>query len=94
LTLSARAQRDYRSILLQSKRTWGEQQMLAYEEQLHRALTNLAMFPEMGTRRDDLKPGIRALTVEAHVVLYRVRNDRIAVARIVHGRMDLTRVFK
>jgi toxin ParE1/3/4 len=51
----------------------------------------LGTFPEIGTRRDQLFPGLRARPVERHIVFYRIEGNRIEVIRIPHKRADAGR---
>lgn len=49
----------------------------------------LAEHPEMGAAREDIRPGLRYLVVEAYLILYRIVPGGIEIVRIVHGRRDL-----
>ena len=67
--------------------------MLAYEAGLAQTLERLARFARMGRKRDDLEPGRRSHRFEQHLILYRVEEDGITVARILHMKMDIKRQF-
>ncbi len=54
---------------------------------------NLAAFPEMGRRRDELLPGIRSLPVKRYVVFYRIREENIEISRILSAYRDMGSVF-
>jgi toxin ParE1/3/4 len=49
--------------------------------------------PQLGPRREDVRPGLRHLVVEPWVILYRVVDDGIEIVRVVHGRRDLHGLF-
>lgn len=56
------------------------------------ALTN---FPERGTRRDDLAPGLRVLGFERRVVIaFRVLPGRVQIVRIFYGGRDFEGLLK
>jgi toxin ParE1/3/4 len=93
VVLTRRAQEDYRQIMLYSLQTWGEQQQVAYNATLLRALQAIGNNPRIGRTRDDLRPGYRSYVVEQHVILYRITTRRVSVSRIVHNRMDLRSVL-
>ena len=87
--LSPEAQEDYEAILLHSLTTWGEQQAAAYKAVLDRALDDLGTYPEMGSKRDDLAPGLRGFPVKPYIILYRIERASVRVLRILHGRRDI-----
>ena len=88
VSLSPDAQDDYDGILLYSLVHWGEERTQQYQAALDRALAELADYPEVGARRDELLPGYRARPVERHVIYYRIVADAVEVVRILHERMD------
>lgn len=49
----------------------------------------LAATPESGRRRDELAPGLRSSVVDRWLILYRIKDEGIEIARILHGAMDL-----
>jgi toxin ParE1/3/4 len=51
--------------------------------------TTLAIFPEAGTMRDDLDPGLRCFSVGNYVSYFRGRNP-LVVVRVLHGARDVT----
>ena len=54
---------------------------------------DLAAFPEMGRRRDELLPGIRSLPVKRYVFFYRTREENIEISRILSAYRDMGSVF-
>ncbi len=50
---------------------------------------SLAHSPGIGALRPDLGPGIRAIPVNAYLILYRETEDGILVLRYLHGARDL-----
>jgi toxin ParE1/3/4 len=47
----------------------------------------LVLFPDVGTMRDDLSPGLRCFSVGNYVIYFRDR-DPVYIVRIVHGARD------
>jgi toxin ParE1/3/4 len=66
-----------------------------YIDRIEKACTNLAMFPMRGMPRDDLEPGLRALSFEGRVlILYRVQRERVRIARVFYAGRDYEALFK
>ena len=53
----------------------------------------LAQFPEMGSARDDLSPGLRDFSVAKYVILFRAQHDGILVVRVLSGYRDIDSLF-
>jgi len=50
----------------------------------------LSKHPQLGRRRDDdLRRGLRSLSVSGYVVIYRVEGDDVLILRVLHGRRDI-----
>jgi toxin ParE1/3/4 len=91
IRLAPRSERDYQSILLYTRRTWGERQRAAYRDKIVQALRRLRDYPQLGQPRDDLFLGCRGLPVEQHVIFYhQPEANAIVVLRILHQRQDAT----
>jgi toxin ParE1/3/4 len=54
----------------------------------------LSKHPLLGRSRDDLKPGLRSITVGAYVVLYRVENEDDVILHVFQGRRDIRSVLQ
>ncbi|MCF8039594.1 MAG: type II toxin-antitoxin system RelE/ParE family toxin [Desulfohalobiaceae bacterium] len=55
--------------------------------------SELAVFPEMGRKRDDLIPGIRSMPVKRYVIFYRIREDCVEISRVLSAYRDLNSIF-
>jgi plasmid stabilization system protein ParE len=46
----------------------------------------------LGRRRDqDLRPGLRSLTIDDYVIIHRIIDgDMVLILRVVHGSRDIT----
>ena len=54
----------------------------------------LATNPEMGHRRDELRPGIRSFPLGTYVAFHRIAGKVIEIVRVLHGRRDIEREFE
>lgn len=62
----------------------------AYIDRIEAACLGLAEFPERGTRRDDLRPGLRTLGfVRRATIVFQIVGDRVEIGRIPYGGRDL-----
>jgi toxin ParE1/3/4 len=61
--------------------------------EIHRAVARLARHAFMGRSRDELAPGLRSVLVHPHVVFYRVTDQSVEIARVLHQRRDLAAIL-
>jgi toxin ParE1/3/4 len=54
----------------------------------------LSKHPHLGRRRDDLRPGMRSVTVGSYIVIYRVEGSNVRILHVVHGRRDIKSVIR
>ena len=63
---------------------------MAYVERIQAACLRLAVFPERGTRRDDIRPGLRVIGFEGRVAIaFHVGAGRVTIDRVLYGGRDL-----
>lgn len=89
LILSPRAEEDFADILQYTVETWGETHAFEYRDLLDKALATIREHPQIGHGRPELSPAHRIFPAGRHIVVYRVTERAILVARILHERMDL-----
>ena len=66
----------------------------AYSSKIEAHAAKLATYPERGTPRDDLVPGLRTMPYRRKVVIaYRVLEDEVEILRLVHSGKDLGGAF-
>jgi toxin ParE1/3/4 len=66
-----------------------------YVERIEDFCMKLSDFPERGTRRDDLRPGIRIIGFNRRVaVAFYVGKREVEIARILYGGRDLARALE
>jgi toxin ParE1/3/4 len=57
-----------------------------YIERIEAACLKLEMFPERGTRRDDIRPGLRTVGFERRVtIVFQVGSSEVLIVRILYG---------
>ena len=67
---------------------------LGFVERLERACLAMATFPERGTRRDDIRTGLRTLGFERRVtVAFEVAAHEVVIVRLLYAGRDLDTVF-
>ena len=65
-----------------------------YMQRIRRPCERLDIFPERGTRRDDIAPGLRLFGIERRVtVAFKVYDDRVAIIRVLYGGRDVEAIL-
>ncbi len=91
IRLTPAAQQDLSSIWDFTQERWDEKQAEIYISELRAAIERIAADPHRGRVCDDIREGYRRYGIGSHLIFYTERNDSVAVIRILHQRMDLTR---
>lgn len=89
LRLSKFALEDIERIYDYTAAEWGAEQALKYIHGLWDALEEIQRSPERWRHRHDIYADARACVSGRHLIIYRVREQRIEVSRILHGSMHL-----
>jgi toxin ParE1/3/4 len=72
----------------------GEDRALAFVERIEHWTDGLASFPERGTKRDDIRPGLRVAGFERRVTIaFRVETDTVTILRILYAGRELERAL-
>ena len=67
----------------------------SYTDRIVVTCRNLATFPERGTRRDDLRPGLRTTTYRRRVTIaFHITATQVVIDRIAYGGRDLLALLK
>lgn len=67
---------------------------LRFLNSVEETCSHFGQHPNIGTRRDELLPGVRVLPVKNHyAVFYRVTSAAIEIVRVVHAARDFDRLF-
>ncbi len=72
----------------------GEDRALGYVERIERWVHELESFPERGTRRDDIRPGLRVVGFERRVtVAFKLMEESVIILRILYAGRDLEKTL-
>ena len=91
LELTDAAKADLRDIYRYTEEAWSREQADRYVDAPWERFQFMAEEPGRFRLREDLFPGCRIAPQGKHVILFRIQGDRLAVVRILHGAMDLSR---
>jgi toxin ParE1/3/4 len=91
--LSPLAQDDIDGIVDYTATRWGFDQAAIYLNQIRQHIEAVAAFPKSGRPCPQVGPAFYRTKTGSHVVVYRVTDDGIDVARVLHESMDLPRHF-
>ena len=83
------AEEDLTDIWVYTAKVWSLAQADTYLDEIASAIQTLTEHPQIGHNRDDLKKGYRALTVNQHIVFYKVLEDEIQIIRVLHKCVDV-----
>lgn len=62
---------------------------------LEKRCLSLANNPNLGRRRDYLKPGLRTITeARNYLICYRIKQNSIEILRVLHGARDIEKIIK
>jgi toxin ParE1/3/4 len=61
---------------------------------MDRACLALGGWPEYGKARDDVRRGLRSVSVSRYVVFYRVTKTAIEIVRVLDERRDVDVIFQ
>ena len=68
----------------------GAERARGYTHRIAAYCRGLSTFPERGTRRDDLRPGLRVIGFERRVTIaFHITADRVTIDRVLYGGRDL-----
>lgn len=90
VVFSPEAENDLLELYLYIAERTGDARALAYVERLERYCKGFEEFPERGTSRDDLFPGLRVVGFERRVsIAFHVNVDTVTFDRLLYGGRDL-----
>ncbi|MGV8094940.1 MAG: type II toxin-antitoxin system RelE/ParE family toxin [Mangrovibacterium sp.] len=87
--LSQEADRDLEDIFDYTAREFGVDQAIAYVSEFEEVFVSLAVNPELGRNRDEIRNGLRSFVKGSHTIFYRILKNHIRVVRILHGCKDI-----
>lgn len=72
----------------------GPERALGYVERIVATCRRLSTFPARGTRRDDIRPGLRVTSMARRVTIaYHIAGEAVTIDRILYGGRDLGAAF-
>ena len=92
--ISTLANRDIESIADYLAENRGFERSDRFIKGMTDRLTQLAQFPNMGRRRDEIFPGIRSLLYEKYLIFYTVSDEVVEISRVTNGHQDLNQLFQ
>ncbi len=92
--LSSEAEKDLSDIFDYTEGEFGFDQAVIYLSEFSDMFQYVVDNPELGRERPEIRVGLRSVTANSHVVMYRVLKDRIRIVRVLHGSRDLKQNFK
>lgn len=94
VVFSPEARTDIRQLYLFIAERSGDARALAYAGRIEAFCLSLADFPERGTKRDDLRPGLRTTGFERRATIaFTIAADAVTILRILYGGRDLDATF-
>ena len=87
--LSIPADQDLEDIFDYTLSAFGMKQAVSYLAGLEGLFEQLIQNPELGRERKEIKPGLRSMVKDSHVVFYRIMNEHIKIVRVLHGSRDM-----
>ena len=94
VTFSPEAQADLLDLYDNIAGNAGAETAIGYIGRIEAACHGRADFPERGTRRDDLRPGLRVIGFERRAVIaLQVAETTVTILRILYGGRDLDAAF-
>lgn len=62
-------------------------------DRMREKFCSLAEAPQIGTRRDELRTGLRSQPVGTYLIFYFPLDDGIEIVRVLHGARDIGSLF-
>ncbi len=88
LRISGPAKLDLGRIGEYTRRAWGAAQKRKYLGQIKDGFKAVRDTPGIGTRRDDIRKGLRVHPVQKHVVVYRETKSELVIVCVLHQSMN------
>jgi toxin ParE1/3/4 len=90
VVFSRSAQADLDQLYTWLENRAGKQIAAGYTERIKNSCLALASFPERGTKRDDIRPGVRTIGFERRAtIVFAIRGDSVRILRIAYGGREL-----
>ena len=60
----------------------------------NRKCQQLVTFPNSGKNYESIRPGLRGVSFNGHIIFYRILEDGIEILRVVSGRRDFSSLLE
>lgn len=90
--LSPASHADLEAIWEYTVETWGPSQAETYILSIRSTLDGLVRGDTKSRSAEDIRPGYRKVRCGSHIIFFKTASDTIHVIRILHGRMDVSRL--
>jgi toxin ParE1/3/4 len=94
LVVLPEAEDDVRNILNYSLQEWGFDEYTRLSNAILNAFETLARYPEIGSSRPDTPRHMRSFPIDPYVLFYFLDGEIIVIARVIHHRRDVKKVFR
>jgi toxin ParE1/3/4 len=89
LVWAARAERDIREIWTYYANEASPEVADRMIQTIRSTAARLIGLPYAGRPRDELRPGLRSILANPYVIFYRVQDDSVEVARVLHQHRNI-----
>lgn len=87
--ISQLAELDLENIWLYTLQNWSHKQADKYYRLIISEIYSICDNPEIGKAIEELKMEHRVRKIESHIIIYKIKRDKIWIDRILHQRMDI-----
>jgi len=95
ITYRPRAEADLFGLYHHIAEEAGHEAAGAYVDRIEATCMALQIFPERGTRRDDIRQGLRTMGFERRAtIVFQVRKSEVVIIRIFYGGQDYERALR
>ncbi len=89
--LSLAADSDLNSIFEYTLKKHSSRQAETYLKLLEEVFERIVLNPEIGKDRAEIKKDLKSISIESHIIFYRILSDKIRIVRVLHHSRDLKR---
>lgn len=87
--ISRLALEDLNNIWNYTLEQWSKEQANKYYNEIFSAIGKICENKDAGKPIDEIKKGHRRINVKSHMILYKVKGNKIYIDRILHQKMDI-----
>lgn len=84
---------DLEDIFDYTMNEFGFEQAEKYLTEIEDVFQSLLTNPELGKMRNEIKVGLYSFPKDNHIIFYRILDNHIRIARVLHGSRDIPKYF-